>query len=50
MLKLLKTEEDYQKAIDTINDLINCEENSKEEQELETMSQLVWDFEEKYCG
>lgn len=47
-MKLLKTEEDYRKAIERINGLIDCKEGSQEEDELEILSLLVWDYEEKH--
>ena len=47
-IKLIRTEEDYSMALKQIDNLIDCEEDSKEEEELEVISLLVWDYEEKY--
>ena len=47
-IKLLKSEEDYDNALERINELIDCNENSPEEDELEVLSLLVWDYEEKH--
>ncbi|MCD4790442.1 MAG: helix-turn-helix domain-containing protein [Bacteroidales bacterium] len=47
-IKPIRTEEEYQNALKLIDDLIDCEENSKEEELLEVTSLLVWDYEEKY--
>lgn len=47
-IKPIKTEEDYNQALKRIDELIDCKENSKEEAELEVISLLVWDYEEKH--
>ena len=47
-IKLIKSETDYMQALKRIDELIDCKENSKEEEELEMISLLVWDYEEKY--
>ena len=47
-IKPIKTETDYNQALKRIDELIDCEENSKEEAELEVISLLVWDYEEKH--
>ncbi len=45
-IRVIKTELEYQKALSSIDDLIDCPENSREE-ELEIISLLVWDCEKK---
>ena len=47
-IRLLRTENDYEEALKRIDDLINCKENSDEEEELALISLLVWDYEEQY--
>jgi len=47
-IKPIKTEEDYNLALTRIDKLIDCEENSPEEAELEVISLLVWDYEKKH--
>ena len=47
-IRPLRNEDDYNSALKRIDDLIDCEENSKEEEELELLSLLVWDYEEKH--
>jgi HTH-type transcriptional regulator/antitoxin HigA len=47
-IKPIKTEDDYNLALTRIDELIDCEENSPEEAELEVISLLVWDYEEKH--
>jgi len=47
-IKAIKTEQEYEIALKRIDELINCKENSKEEEELEVISLLVWDYEEKH--
>jgi HTH-type transcriptional regulator/antitoxin HigA len=47
-IRPIKTETDYNQALKRIDELIDCEENSKEEEELEVISLLVWDYEEKH--
>lgn len=44
----LRSEDDYKTAIKRIDELIDCEEGSNEEMELEVISLLVWDYEEKH--
>ena len=44
----IRSEEQYNQALKRIDALINCNENSKEEEELEVISLMVWDYEEKY--
>ncbi|MCD4697727.1 MAG: hypothetical protein K8S16_16000 [Bacteroidales bacterium] len=44
----LRTEDDYKTALRRIDKLIDCEDNSDEEMELEVISLLVWDYEEKH--
>ena len=44
----IKTEEEYQVALRRIDELIDCDENSNEEEELEVISMFVWYFEEKH--
>lgn len=46
-IKPIKNEEEYKQALMEIDKLIDCEENSKEEDLLEIISLLVWDYEEK---
>ena len=46
-IQLIRNEEDYNAALKRIDELIDCEENSKEE-ELELLSLLVWNYEEKH--
>ena len=41
----LRSEDDYKTAIKRIDELIDCEEGSDEELELEVISLLVWDYE-----
>lgn len=47
-IKPIRTEEVYTKALKQIDKLIDCKENSKEEELLEVISLLVWDYEEKH--
>ncbi len=47
-LKPIRTEEEYNQALRQIDNLIDCKENSKEEDLLEVISLLVWDYEEKH--
>ena len=47
-IRPIKTEADYNQALKRIDELIDCEENSKQEEELEVISLLVWDYEEKH--
>ncbi len=47
-IRPLKNEADYNEAMKRIDQLIDCDKNSKEEMELEVISLLVWDYEEKY--
>lgn len=47
-IKPIKTEDDYNQALKQIDELIDCNENSTEEAELEVISLLVWDYEEKH--
>ena len=47
-VSLIKNEKDYHKALRRIDELIDCEENSIEEEELKIISLLVWDYEEKH--
>lgn len=44
----IRTAEDYNLALKRIDKLIDCDENSIEEMELEVISLLVWDYEEKH--
>jgi len=46
-LRPIKNEAEYNFALMEIDKLIDCEENSKEEDLLEVISLLVWDYEEK---
>jgi len=46
-IKILKNESEYNEALKKIDELIDCEEGSPEEEELEVLSLLVWDYEEK---
>ncbi len=46
--KPLRSEEQYNLALKRIDELIDCEENSSDEEELEVISLLVWDYEEKH--
>ena len=46
-IRTIKTELEYQNALSKIDELIDCSEGSKEEEELEIISLLVWDYEEK---
>jgi len=45
--KPIRLEEQYNQALKRTDELIDCEENSGEE-ELEVISLLVWDYEEKH--
>lgn len=47
-IRPIKNEEDYNAALRKIDQLIDCKENSKEEDELEVISLLVWHYEEKH--
>ena len=47
-LQLIKTESEYQRTLKKIDELINCEENSEQEEKLALLSLLVWDYEEKH--
>ena len=47
-IKPIKTEDDYNQALKQIDELIDCKENSTKEAELEVISLLVWDYEEKH--
>ena len=46
-IRPIKNEAEYNNALMEIDKLIDCEENSKEEDLLEVISLLVWDYEEK---
>ncbi len=46
-IKPIRNEDQYNLALKEIDKLIDCEENSKEEDLLEVVSLLVWDYEEK---
>jgi HTH-type transcriptional regulator/antitoxin HigA len=46
-IKPIRTEDDFCQVLKRIDKLIDCEENSPEEAELEVISLLVWDYEEK---
>ena len=47
IMKTIKTNQEYQIALKKIDELIDCPENSKQEEELEIVSLLVWDYEER---
>ena len=47
-IQALRTDKDYKMALKRIDELIDCEDNSKEEMELEVISLLVWNYEEKH--
>ena len=47
-IRPIKTEDDYKFALKRIDKLIDCEENTDQEMELEVISLLVWDYEEKH--
>ena len=47
-LKPIRTEEEYNQALRKIDHLIDCKEDSKEEDLLEVISLLIWDYEEKH--
>jgi HTH-type transcriptional regulator/antitoxin HigA len=47
-IKILKSEEEYHAAMKRIDELIDCQDGSSEEEELEVLSLLVWDYEEKH--
>jgi len=47
-IKAIRNEQDYKLALKRIDELIDCAENSEEEMELEVVSLLVWDYEEKH--
>lgn len=47
-IRTIKSEEAYQRALKRIDELIDCKENSTAEEELEIISLLVWDYEEKH--
>lgn len=47
-VRTLRNEADYKTAMQRIDLLIDCEEGSVEEMELEVISLLVWDYEEKH--
>jgi len=40
----IRSEEQYNQALKRIDELIDCEENSGEEEELEVISLLAWDY------
>lgn len=44
----IRSEEQYNQALKRIDVLIDCEVHSKEEEELEVISLLVWDYEERH--
>lgn len=44
----LRSEDDYKTAMKRIDELIDCEDGSEEEMELEVISLLVWDYEGKH--
>jgi len=46
-IRTLRNEDNYKLAMLRIDELIDCKENSEEEMELEVISLLVWDYEEK---
>jgi HTH-type transcriptional regulator/antitoxin HigA len=47
-IQALRTEDDYNLALQRIDELVDCKEDSDEEKELEVISLLVWDYEEKH--
>lgn len=47
-VRAVRTESDYKNMLKRIDELIDCEEDSIEEEELEVISLLVWDYEEKH--
>ena len=47
-MQLLKNEGDYDLALKRIDELIDCKEGSADEMELEVISLLVCDYEEKH--
>ncbi len=47
-IRPIKTKDDYQFSMKRIDQLIDCDENSDQEMELEVISLLVWDYEEKH--
>ncbi|MCK5279438.1 MAG: transcriptional regulator [Cyclobacteriaceae bacterium] len=47
-VKPIKSEEQYNQALKRIDELIDCEVNYREEEELEVISLLAWDYEEKH--
>ena len=44
----INSEEDYQIALKRVDKLIDCEKNSKEEEILKEISNLVFDYEAKH--
>ncbi len=44
----IRSEDDYNLAIKRIDEIIDCEEGSDKEMELEVISLLVWDYEEMH--
>lgn len=46
--KILKTEEDYQKAVMRMMEIFDAVPNSKESEELELLTVLIHDFDEKH--
>lgn len=46
--RTIQSEDQYNQALKRIDKLIDCEENSREEEELEVISLLVLDYEEKH--
>ena len=47
--KVIKTEDDYNKASDRMMELFNVEPNSVENDELELLIVLIKDYDEKKC-
>jgi HTH-type transcriptional regulator/antitoxin HigA len=46
-IKIIKTEEEYKQVLEYIDKLVDCPENSKEEELLELLALLVDDYEQR---
>ncbi len=47
-LRVIKTEDEYKIALKKIDELIDSEEGTPQDDELDLVSLLVWDYEEKH--
>lgn len=46
-IEAIENENDFDRALSRIDELIDCEEDSEDEEELWRISLLVWDYEGK---